>query len=270
MNEQYNTNGNTVLSCLSVWRRHGAVSQQASPPPVDQLVCARCQCVVGDRVCLPVCIAEAAKQRTLGIQGGLASLVLGDLHHHVLLAAFAERPLGLWNVHLERSSARYGLKTRMASGHYRVCNWRPSGLRSCMHCKLASTSRTMTMPTIFPPNPERCRQAGKGEERDRRRQLLYVLRRPNSGANSANLLRELEDQSFTVHPRSPLDLPLVLLLQNIHPPARSATVGRELCGTLRCSVWYTAVHMKACYTPLSQPPKYSTPGSWGSDLIPLM
>ena len=41
--------------------------------------------------------------RTLSVQGGLASLVLGDLVHLVLLAllALAEGPLRLWYIHLE-------------------------------------------------------------------------------------------------------------------------------------------------------------------------
>lgn len=46
-------------------------------------------------------IKSCVTSLTLGVQGGLASLVLSDLHHHVLLAPLAECTLCLWDVHLD-------------------------------------------------------------------------------------------------------------------------------------------------------------------------
>lgn len=49
------------------------------------------------------CRSFAAAPRTLRIERRLASLVLRDLHRHVLLAALAERLLRLGDVHLQRA-----------------------------------------------------------------------------------------------------------------------------------------------------------------------
>ncbi len=52
------------------------------------------------------CRHRRPHSRTLGIQGGLAGLVLGDLVHGVLAAllALAEGLLGLGDVHLQAST----------------------------------------------------------------------------------------------------------------------------------------------------------------------
>jgi hypothetical protein len=70
--------------------------------------CCCCCCCAAARdalaaCCQPNCSSERKYQepRTLCVQRGLSSLVLGDLHGHVLLAALAKGLLGLRHVHLQ-------------------------------------------------------------------------------------------------------------------------------------------------------------------------
>ena len=64
----------------------------------------------------------ATPELTLCVQRGLSSLVLGDLHGHMLLAALAEGLLCLWHVHLHTQAGAGSLCIPKLGTYYDVRN----------------------------------------------------------------------------------------------------------------------------------------------------
>lgn len=128
-------------------------------------LCRQCAAQERTRHCTTPGITTRQLWLTLSVQGGLASLVLGDLHHHVLLAPLAEGPLRLGNVHLRGSEAKarvsiaapiWGPGRRGARGAARRQVLRGWGSLLCLLPWPVSAARTLRAPAL--PAPAKLQQ----------------------------------------------------------------------------------------------------------------